>query len=115
MILTNKNTISILFTTFHTENLIVILTNKIMIADFISNLCQRVISIIKTFLIIAPKHAQRNTFEGKEYSYFDLLKNIFKILITLKIKNKKSSNTLSNTLSNFTNFFTSFWKMSFLN
>ena len=100
MFFTHKNTVSVQFTTFHTKNLIVVIVKKRMVIKFVNNLSERIMTIITTIFNYLPQTCTSEHFEGKKCSYFDLLKDIFKILFAKK-ETKKSSNTFSNFTINF--------------
>ena len=84
MFFTHKNTVSVQFTTFHTKNLIVVIVKKRMVIKFVNNLSERIMTIITTIFNYLPQTCTSEHFEGKKCSYFDLLKDIFKILFAKK-------------------------------
>ena len=52
----HKQKHSLLFTTFHTENLIVVIVQKSMVVEFINNLSERIITIITMFYSVPDIH-----------------------------------------------------------
>ena len=77
MIFTNKDTISIFFTTLNGENFVLIFVKKRIIVNFVDNFDQTITSFIKTFLYYVCNTNTAIDLGWKKYSYFSLLKDIF--------------------------------------